>query len=103
MQNQNQKRTHCVSSRLNSLELAELDAIRGQQQRGAFLRLAALSPTSPRPRPIPEASADALRQLRGLAANLNQLARHANQTEQLELTELSRLVADLRAVLIGLV
>jgi len=93
-------RTHCVSVRLNPAELAQLDTQRGSLPRGAMLRRAWAGARLPRP--VPHANADALAQLRGLASNLNQLARHANQSHALDLAELARTVAGLRRTLAGL-
>jgi hypothetical protein len=81
-------------------ELAALDAQRATLPRGAHLRRAWAG--AKLPRPIPGANVDALGQLRGLASNLNQLARHANQSGQVELAELAATVAGLRATLAGL-
>lgn len=93
-------RTHCVSVRLNPSELAQLDATRCTLPRGTYLRHAWAGTRLPRP--VPAANAEALAQLRGLASNLNQLARHANQHALLDLTELAGLVAQLRRTLAGL-
>lgn len=93
-------RTHCVSVRLNSDELAKLDAQRCTMQRGAFMRRAWSGARLPRP--IPPVNVDALAQLRGLASNLNQLAHHANRGGRIELAELARLVDGIRTALAGL-
>jgi hypothetical protein len=94
-------RTHCVSVRLNSDELLALDTQRGNITRGAYVRRAWSG--AKLPRVVPAANADALQQLRGVAANLNQLTRHANGEHTLELTALARTVGELRKVLTGLV
>lgn len=93
-------RTHCVSVRLNPAELTVLDSQRGTLPRGAYLRRAWLGARLPRP--LPAANQEALLQLRGLATNLNQLARHANADHAIELGELHRLVGNLRLTLAGL-
>lgn len=93
-------RTHCVSVRLNPAELALLDAARCTLPRGAYLRRAWSGARLPRP--VPAANAEALAQLRGMAANLNQLARYANQGSGLDLVGLIDLVAQLRRTLMGL-
>lgn len=93
-------RTHCVSVRLNPSELAQLDTARCTLPRGAYLRRAWAGARLPRP--VPPANVEALTQLRGLASNLNQLARHANQNGQLDLAGLAGLVAQLRRTLAGL-
>lgn len=94
-------RTHCVSVRLNSTELDQLDHQRGRLPRGAHLRRAWAGARLPRP--VPTANAIALNELRGLAANVNQLARHANSGQGLDLAALADQVARLRYVLAGLV
>lgn len=94
-------RTHCVSVRFDPAELAQLDAARCTMPRGAYLRHAWSGARLPRP--IPAANAEALAQLRGVAANLNQVARHANQGGGLDLESLMDLVARLRRTLVGLV
>ncbi|WP_438332340.1 plasmid mobilization relaxosome protein MobC [Burkholderia pseudomallei] len=94
-------RTHCVSVRLNSDELRALDAQRGRTKRGSYLRR--VWSGAKLPRLIPAANADALQQLRGVASNLNQLARRANTEHSLELTTLVATVGELRKALAGLI
>lgn len=93
-------RKHCVSVRLNPDELAQLDRQRGRMPRGSFMRRAWTGARLPRP--VPAANAAALTQLRGLAANVNQLARHANTHGLVDLAELGRQVGELRRLLAGL-
>ena len=71
-----EKRQHCVSVRLNADELARLDGVRGQFQRGEWLRMAALDRLPPT---VPELNRQAWADLARAAANLNQLARHLNE------------------------
>lgn len=93
-------RIHCVSVRLNPAELAQLDAARCSMPRGTYLRRAWSGARLPRP--IPVANAEALATLRGLATNLNQVARYANQEGVLDLIGLIELVTRLRRTLVGL-
>lgn len=67
-----QKRTHCVSSRLNTLELAELDERRKavNMERGEYMRCAALGVP---PTQIPELNREMWVSLSRSASNLNQL------------------------------
>lgn len=94
-------RTHCVSVRLNSDELLALDAQRGRMRRGTYFRRVWRG--AKLPRLIPTVNADALQQLRGVASNLNQLARHANAEHALDLTALAATVGELRRALVGLI
>ena len=94
-------RTHCVSVRLDSDELLALDAQRGRIRRGAYLRR--IWNGAKMPRLVPATNIDALQQLRGVASNLNQLARHANTEHALELTVLASTVGELRKALAGLI
>ncbi|CAH2898836.1 MAG: hypothetical protein PCALPYG88_3752 [uncultured Paraburkholderia sp.] len=94
-------RTHCVSVRLNSDELLVLDAQRGRTRRGSYLRR--VWSGAKLPRLIPAANADALQQLRGVASNLNQLARRANAEHALELIALAATASELRKTLAGLI
>ncbi|QUN80416.1 plasmid mobilization relaxosome protein MobC [Burkholderia pseudomallei] len=89
-----------MSVRLNTEELLTLDGQRGRTPRGAYLRR--MWSGAKLPRLIPAANADALDQLRGIASNLNQLARHANAAHTLELAALAATVGDLRKALAGL-
>lgn len=72
-------RGHCVSVRLNSAELALLDAKRAgaMMQRGEFLRAAALHKI-PKSRVVPELNRTAWAELARLAGNLNQAQHHIN-------------------------
>jgi hypothetical protein len=97
------KRTHCVSVRLNGRELAQLDAQRGRFQRGEWLRMAALDQLPPS---VPEANVQAWAELARLAANLNQaqaaINRGDSDSHQVELLEdLRAAVAALRRELVG--
>ncbi len=97
------KRSHCVSARLNRTELVQLDAIRGRFQRGQWLRMAALEQLPPM---VPAVNARAWTELARLAANLNQaqlaINRGDGDTHQLDLLEnLRQAVMALRRELVG--
>lgn len=100
MTNENEKRTHCVSVRLNPDELLLLDRLRGRVQRGSALRRMLLG--QPLPLCIPTPTNSALRQLTGMANNINQLARYANINEMVELNNLREVVDNMRLLLISL-
>jgi hypothetical protein len=87
-----ENRTHTISTRLNDVELAELDQKCAQcnMQRGEFLRTAALHKL---PEQIPQINREQWIELSRTAANLNQLAHHLNATE------IAPAISEVRAVL----
>ena len=113
------KRTHTVSVRLTPDERAAWDELRtsaGRRELGAWVRdvvndvVAAQGPAraaaapapAPRavpggPRVVPEVNRDAYRQLVGVAANVNQIARRLNAGGQLAGGELSAVLVLVRA------
>ena len=93
-----EKRNHTVSSRLNADELSRLDAQRGKFLRGEWMRMAALDQLPPS---IPAINLDSYNELARVGANLNQLSKRANATDQLEISELSEILAELRHSLLG--
>jgi hypothetical protein len=93
------RREHCVSVRLNPAELAKLDAMKGQMQRGEAMRFAFLG-TPPQPAP-PAVNVRAWQQLARVQANLNQLARAANAGDAVEIKEVLEAVREFRNALIG--
>lgn len=70
-------RRHCVSVRLSEAELARLDAKRGRWARGEWLRMAFLDKLNPQ---LPNLNAQAYSELARSAANLNQIAKHLNES-----------------------
>lgn len=109
------KRGHTVSAMLNPAELATLDERRARvhMQRGQYLRTAALDRL---PQSIPKPNRQAWLKLAGPAANLNQIAKHLNESRKggdgtitaemgahlaAQLTECRRLITLLRNDLIG--
>lgn len=95
-------RTHCVSVRLNVVELAQLDSQRGEMQRGEYLRVAALHRLPP---VVPEINKNAWVELSRLSANLNQYQAAINARrapdQQVDIANLSDQVAGLRNDLLG--
>lgn len=92
------KREHCVSVRMNDDELLSLDEKRGQFKRGEYLRLAFFNALPPQ---IPELNIKVWQELARASANLNQLARHANSTQIIEVNELREQLSAFRNALIG--
>ena len=95
-------RTHCVSVRLNVVELAQLDSQCGEMQRGEYLRVAALHRL---PSVVPEINKNAWVELSRLSANLNQYQAAINARrapdQQVDIANLSDQVAGLRNDLLG--
>lgn len=100
------KRDHCVSVRLNSAELADLDSARAgvKMQRGEYLRSASRGVLPPT---IPQINREAWASLARVAANLNQYQAqinaggvHGHPPEVIQ--ELAELVQKLRAELLGM-
>lgn len=98
------RRTHTVSSRLNSAELAWLDAARDAtgRQRGEYMREATLGKL---PRRVPPINEKAWRELAHAAANLNQIAHSLNAGESaaLKMEELQASLDAFRLALTGAV
>ena len=95
-------RTHCVSVRLNVVELAQLDSQRGEMQRGEYLRVAALHRL---PSVVPEINKKSWVELSRLSANLNQYQAAVNAgivpNQQIDIGRLSDQVDALRTDLLG--
>lgn len=92
-------RTHRIEIRLNSEELATLNARRGALRLRTFIRVAVLDSAPP---VIPSINRDALAELHRVGSNLNQIARKLNTTgEPVDLRNLRAQVSDLRAALAG--
>lgn len=88
------KRDYCVSVRFNSFELADVDTRRGQTPRGAWTRQAALAQKLPQQ--VPELNVKAWVELSRAASNLNQIAKHLNQSHGPQaLTYVKKIKADL--------
>ncbi len=96
---ESETRTHQANCRLTDDEWLELNQRRGALKPAEALRILALSRTLPRA--IPEINLQAYSALARAASNLNQLARRANATDQLDLAELSATLSVFRAALLG--
>lgn len=92
------KRIHCISVRLSTEELALLDARRGLQKRGAWVRAAALSNLPP---VVPELNREAWIKLARSASNLNQLVAHLNASKNATLHEMVSSIDTIQKRLIG--
>jgi hypothetical protein len=98
-----EKRFHCVSVRLNAIELSRLDELRGRVACGKWLRMAALDAV---PASVPAINQAAWIELSRLAANLNQAQAainrgEANQHQAQTLADLHASVSALRLSLLG--
>ena len=98
-------RLHRVNARLSSLELAALTAKAGQMSMtpAQWLREAALSRRLPSP-PVPAINREQYVELARLAANLNQLARAANEGRAVTVNDglMERLTAEVKRLRLGL-
>lgn len=93
-----EKRTHCASVRLNSVELATFNERRGKMRLGEFLRRAA---TANLPPTIPEINREAWVQLAKAASNLNQIAAKLNRGGSLNIPEIQAALQVFRLRLLG--
>jgi hypothetical protein len=94
-----QIRTHCVSSRMSTEELALLDERRGKYARGEYLRLAFLK--SLPPAPVPALNREAWLVLSKCAGNLETLATAMRGGDYIPLDLIKDAVEDFRRELIG--
>ena len=101
-----ERRRHAVMMRVNDAELAEIDARRGDYDRGEFLRMSLFGMKQARPRPtiiIPALNQTAWLVLSRSASNLNQLSRHLNEAglQVADLPQIIIMLTQFRAALIG--
>lgn len=92
------KRAHCISVRMNVVELADLDSKRGRIPRGEWMRLASENKLPPI---IPTINREAWIELSRAASNLNQMSRKLNSDEDVDVSELRQALADFRLKLLG--
>lgn len=93
-----EKRTHCVSVRLNPAELSELDAHRGKFQRGEALRMSALTGL---PQQLPSLSLDTFLSLGKGLNNINQIAKKLNSGDAVELDVIRTEITELRNAILN--
>ena len=101
-----ERRRHAVMMRVNDIELAEIDTRRGDYDRGEFLRMSLFGMKQARPRPmtiIPALNQTAWLELSRSASNLNQVARHLNESgiQSGDLPQIIVMLTEFRAALIG--
>ena len=92
------RRTHCVSVRLNEVELSRLDARRQGCQRGEYMRMAFMGKL---PNEVPAINKTAWVELSKSAGNLNQIAKKLNQNTDINIEIINEELAKFRALLIG--
>lgn len=90
--------TERVVCRFSVEELALIDQRRGTLARATYVRKAALKHLPPQ---IPAINREAWTELARVGANLNQLSKVHNQGGELDPVELNRVLADVRAALLG--
>ncbi|KAA0910810.1 plasmid mobilization relaxosome protein MobC [Pusillimonas sp. ANT_WB101] len=93
-----EKRTHCVSVRLNASELKLLDMKRGALQRGAWMRLVVLQTT---PKVIPSLNIDHGLELARIGININQISHRLNSSVEVDFEHITNLLQELRSRLIS--
>ena len=101
-----ERRDHSVMVRLSADELAEVDRRRGKFARGEWFRMAAFGAHAAAWTPkvgvvIPEINRVTWGKLSRSAANLNQIAKHLNEGEAVEVAEILAELAAFRDGLIG--
>lgn len=92
------KRTHCISVRMNSNELSRLNVLRGRIRRGTYLRMLFNDSV---PVMVPEFNREAYSQLARSASNLNQIAHQLNIDGHIEVQEALNALRDFRLKLLG--
>lgn len=97
MNNNIEKRHHCVSSWMNKAELNDLDSRIGDMRRGTYVRHALLRKP---PVVVPEVNRQVYAELARSASNLNQIALRLNMREHVEMTEVLTALRDFRIKLI---
>jgi|APLak6261660231_1056022.scaffolds.fasta_scaffold07371_2 hypothetical protein len=95
------KRTHCVSVRLNQAELELLNNKRGNMKQGEWLRCAAIDKLPPI---VPEANIKKWVELANAANNINQIAKKLNNNPSIDNAQfiyIKQLLNEFRDTLIG--
>lgn len=93
-----EKRTHCVSVRLNDGELDLVNRRRGRLQAGSWLRAAAIDTA---PTMIPEINKQAWSELSRAASSLHQIAKKLNFGNDFEIDLIASELSVFRLALLG--
>ena len=91
------KRVHTISVRMNIDELHRLNELRGKIRRGTYLRMLF---NGSAPAMVPELNRGAYSALARSASNLNQIARHLNIDEHVEVQDALNALRDFRLSLL---
>ena len=92
-------RTHCVTTRLNDEELEELKRRKGNIPYGVYVRQVLLGRP---PKQVPEVNRKAYAETARWASALNQIARKLNMGEDVDISEISRVLSAFRQSLLGI-
>lgn len=98
---QSDKRTHCVSVRLNQSELDLINSKRGNMRLGEWLRCAAFDKLPPT---VPEVNIKKWAELAAVSGNINQIAKHLNKNPSIDdslITHIKKTLSEFRAALLG--
>lgn len=95
------KRTYCVSVRLNKAELDLINSKRGNMRLGEWLRCAAFDKLPP---VIPEVNIKKWSELATASNNINQIAKHLNKNNIIDnsmIINIKKNLTEFRAALLG--
>lgn len=92
-------REHCVSTRLSDEELEELKRRKGNIPYGVYIRQTVLGRP---PKQVPEVNRKAYAETARWASALNQIARKLNMGEDVDITEVRRVLNAFRQKLLGI-
>lgn len=98
---QSDKRTHCVSVRLNQAELDLINSKRGKMRLGEWLRCAAFDKLPPI---IPEVNIKKWGELATASNNINQIAKHLNKNNSVDnslISHIKKTLNEFRTALLG--
>jgi len=87
-----------IKIRLTDIEHADMDSKRGKMRLATWMRETCLHGSPP---VIPQINIEAMSQLRGIATNINQIARRTNGGAACDLDDLHSEVSALRSALAG--
>jgi len=92
-------RTHCITTRMNDEELEELKRRKGNIPYGVYVRQVLLGKP---PKQVPEVNRQAYAETARWASALNQIARKLNMGEDVDITEIRRVLNAFRQKLLGI-